>query len=79
MSDSASSHSKMQWQQQAEQYLRQEEYDRAATLYEQAIEAEPDVKFHYWYLGLALLLQDKATEAQTTWLMAMDKLETEQV
>jgi len=79
MSDSASSHSKMQWQQQAEQYLRQEEYDRAATLYEQAIEAEPDVKFHYWYLGLALLLQDKATEAQTTWLMAMLDGEPEQL
>lgn len=59
------------WQQQAEQYLIEKDYSKAATLYERAIEAEPDIKSHYWHLGLMLLLQGEETEAQTTWLLAV--------
>lgn len=67
------------WQQQGYQYLIQGNYSKAIEVYEQLIEAEPDVKSHYWYLGLVLLLQGQETEAQTTWLLAMAEGEPEQV
>ncbi|AOX01411.1 O-linked N-acetylglucosamine transferase, SPINDLY family protein [Moorena producens PAL-8-15-08-1] len=67
------------WQQQAEQYLIQGDYSKAATLYEQAIEAEPDVIAYYWHLGLLFLLQGQETEAQTTWLLVMAEAESEQL
>ncbi len=66
------------WQ-QASQWLIQGDYYKAASFYEQAIESEPDVKFHYWNLGLSLLLQGKEDEAQATWFMAMMDNEPEQV
>jgi predicted O-linked N-acetylglucosamine transferase (SPINDLY family) len=66
-------------QQQAHKSLIQGNYTQAASRYEQAILAEPDVKSHYWHLGLVLLLQGQAVEAQTTWLMAMMEGEAEQV
>lgn len=56
---------------QAYQFLIQGDYIKAAGLYEQAIDVEPEEKSHYWYLGLALLLQGQETEAQTTWLFGM--------
>ncbi len=68
-----------QWQEPAYQCLLQGNYDRAANLYEQAIAAEPDVKSHYWYLGLVLSLQGQQAEAQTTWLMGMLEGEPSQV
>jgi predicted O-linked N-acetylglucosamine transferase (SPINDLY family) len=68
-----------QWQEQADQCLIRGNYTQAASGYEQAISAEPDVKSHYWYLGLVLLLQGQEVEAQTTWLMAMMEGEPEQV
>ncbi|HAA26596.1 MAG TPA: O-linked N-acetylglucosamine transferase, SPINDLY family protein, partial [Cyanobacteria bacterium UBA8553] len=52
---------------------------QAASYYEQAILTEPDFKSHYWNLGLMLLLQGQAVEAQTTWLMGMMEGEAEQV
>ncbi|MEQ8752030.1 MAG: O-linked N-acetylglucosamine transferase, SPINDLY family protein [Coleofasciculus sp. G1-WW12-02] len=67
------------WQQQANQCLIQGDYSQAASLYEQAIEAEPDVKSHYWHLGLLLLLQGQETEAQMIWLLPMAEGEPEQV
>ncbi|NEN97293.1 MAG: O-linked N-acetylglucosamine transferase, SPINDLY family protein, partial [Moorea sp. SIO3I7] len=67
------------WQQQAEHYLIQGNYSKAASLYEQAIEAEPDVISYYWHLGLLFLLQGQETEAQTTWLLVMAEAESEQV
>jgi predicted O-linked N-acetylglucosamine transferase (SPINDLY family) len=63
----------------AYQCLLQGDYYQAATLYEEAITTEPDIKSHYWYLGLALLLQQKETEAQTTWLLGMLEGQPEQV
>ncbi len=68
-----------QWQQQAHQYLIRGNYTQAASRYEQAILVEPDVKSHYWHLGLMLLLQGQEVEAQTTWLMGMMEGEPEQV
>ncbi|MGF1491527.1 MAG: O-linked N-acetylglucosamine transferase, SPINDLY family protein [Microcoleaceae cyanobacterium] len=67
------------WQQQAEQFLLNESYQDAADLYEQVIEAEPDVRSHYWNLGLMLLLQGQEAEAQTTWLLAMAEGDETQV
>jgi predicted O-linked N-acetylglucosamine transferase (SPINDLY family) len=68
-----------QWQEQGYQLLLRGSYDRAATLYEQAIAAEPDVKSHYWYLGLVLLLHRQEAQAQTTWLMGLMEGEPSQV
>lgn len=67
------------WQEQAQQYLVQGQYGQAAKLYEQAIIAEPEVKSHYWHLGLLLLLQEQEAEAQMTWMLAMAEGEPEQV
>ncbi|GAX41101.1 TPR repeat-containing protein [Tolypothrix sp. NIES-4075] len=67
------------WQQQAEECLIQSDYYKAAIIYEQAIEAEPEVKSYYWHLGLMLLLHGQEAEAQTTWLMAMMEGEPEQI
>ena len=66
-------------QQQAKQYWLEPDYIKAANLYEQAIEAEPDIKSHYWHLGLMLLLQGQEEEATTTWLLAMVDGTPEQV
>ncbi len=68
-----------QWQEQGYQFLLRGKYNQASALYEQAITAEPEVKSHYWYLGLVLLLQGQETEAQTTWLMAIMEGEPSQV
>ena len=65
--------------QSAVEYLLAGNYVRAASLYEQAITTEPEIKSHYWYLGLTLLLQGQETEVQATWLMALMEGNTEQV
>ncbi|MEQ9486654.1 O-linked N-acetylglucosamine transferase, SPINDLY family protein [Coleofasciculus sp. F4-SAH-05] len=67
------------WEEVAYQFLFQGDYAQAASYYERAIEAEPDVKSYYWHLGLILLLQGQETEAQTTWLWAMADGEPEQI
>jgi len=66
-------------QQRANQYLLQGNYTQVAYLYEQAIAAEPEIKSHYWHLGLMLLLQGQEAEAQATWLLAMAEGEPEQI
>ncbi|HEY9796533.1 MAG TPA: O-linked N-acetylglucosamine transferase, SPINDLY family protein, partial [Leptolyngbyaceae cyanobacterium] len=65
--------------QQATDCLIQGDYRQAATLYEQAITTEPDVKSHYWHLGLVLFLQGQEAQAQTTWLLGMWEGEPDQV
>ncbi|MBD1869055.1 O-linked N-acetylglucosamine transferase, SPINDLY family protein [Cyanobacteria bacterium FACHB-471] len=66
-------------QQQAYQILVQGNYAKAASLFEQLIESEPEVWLNYWYLGLLMLLQEQEVEAQTTWLLALSESEPEQV
>ncbi|WP_051470002.1 O-linked N-acetylglucosamine transferase, SPINDLY family protein [Fischerella sp. PCC 9605] len=66
-------------QQKGYELILQGNYLQAASIYEQAISKEPDVKSHYWHLGLILLLQGQEVEAQTTWFMAMMEGEPEQV
>ncbi|MFP4299045.1 MAG: O-linked N-acetylglucosamine transferase, SPINDLY family protein [Spirulinaceae cyanobacterium] len=58
-------------QQQADQAFLNADYPQAAQLYEQAVKLEPENRRLYWYWGLALLLQNQATEAQTTWLLGV--------
>ena len=67
------------WQQQADKFLLGGNYPQAENLYDQAIEAEPEIKSHYWHLGLMLLLQGQEAEAQTTWLLGMAEGEPEQI
>ncbi|WP_414579542.1 O-linked N-acetylglucosamine transferase, SPINDLY family protein [Anabaena sp. CCY 9402-a] len=69
----------IQHSQHAEKYFLTGNYIQAASIYEEAIAIEPDVKSHYWYLGLILLLQGQEVEAQTTWFMAIMEVDTEQV
>lgn len=65
------------WHPKALDCWQQNQYEKAAELYSQAIEAEPEVKSHYWHLGLMLLLQGEEAEAQTTWLVALAEGEPE--
>jgi predicted O-linked N-acetylglucosamine transferase (SPINDLY family) len=65
------------WHQQAQQQLLQGNYAEAASLYEQAIAAEPETKSHYWHMGLALLLDGQEAEAQTVWMMGVMEDESE--
>ena len=58
---------------QGQALLQAGKYDQSVSFYEQVIEAEPSVISHYWYLGLAYLLQEQEEAAQTTWLMAMSE------
>ncbi|NEN89893.1 MAG: O-linked N-acetylglucosamine transferase, SPINDLY family protein [Okeania sp. SIO3H1] len=67
------------WQQQATQCLLNGEYAKGASFYEAAIAKEPEVKSHYWHLGLMLILQEQEVEAQTTWLLAMADGEAEEI
>jgi predicted O-linked N-acetylglucosamine transferase (SPINDLY family) len=78
MNKSAFINPQVNYQQKGYELLLQGNYPQAASIFEQAIATEPDVKTHYWYLGLILLLQGQELEAQTTWLMAMMGGETEE-
>jgi predicted O-linked N-acetylglucosamine transferase (SPINDLY family) len=69
----------MNWHIEAFQSLINKEYDQAISLYDQAMVAEPSVKSHCWFMGLALLLQGQETEAHLSWLMAMADGEPEQI
>jgi predicted O-linked N-acetylglucosamine transferase (SPINDLY family) len=51
--------------------MQAKNYPLAATLYEQAIQQDPDQRSNYWNLGLALLLQGQEAEAQMAWLMPL--------
>ncbi len=59
--------------------LHQGDYEAAQGFYEQAIALEPDTATHYWYLGLALLLQGDEAAAHTTWMVPMLAADAEQV
>lgn len=67
------------WPPQIDKWLLQKDFDSAIDFYEQAIETNPAVKFHYWHLGLLWLLQHHEEEAQTVWLMALADGEPDQI
>jgi predicted O-linked N-acetylglucosamine transferase (SPINDLY family) len=60
-----------------QQYVQKGDWDSALQLYEQAIAAEPNVKSHYWQLGLLLLLQGQEEEAQIVWFDALSTTESD--
>lgn len=64
---------------QVQALLQEGKYDQGIRFCEQAIETEPDVINHYWYLGLAYLLYGQEEAAQTTWLVAMSQGTSEDI
>ncbi|MBW4686212.1 MAG: FkbM family methyltransferase [Komarekiella atlantica HA4396-MV6] len=66
-------------QKQAYQYLLLGEYDQAQSIYEKAIEFEPNLKANYWHLGLLLLLQDQQVEAHTAWFLGIAQSTPEEI
>lgn len=79
MPSSHASNQLSDWQPQPYTWLLADNYQEAINFYEAAIQAEPLVASHYWYLGLLLLLQGQEVEAQTTWLMGMAECEPDQI
>jgi tetratricopeptide (TPR) repeat protein len=69
----------MNWQQQAQTLVSVNRYDEAVNIYEQAIEAEPEVVTHYWHLGLVYLLLGQEEQAQATWLFPMSQGTAEEI
>ncbi|NET17608.1 MAG: O-linked N-acetylglucosamine transferase, SPINDLY family protein, partial [Okeania sp. SIO1H6] len=67
------------WQEEVKKCWLENNYARVATLYETAINAEPEIKSHYWYLGLTLLLKGEEAEAQTAWLLGMGDGDGEEI
>ena len=60
----------------AEELFNEGRYEEASTLYEEQIELEPEIKSHYWHLGLCLLFQGQPEDAQMTWWMTLDENES---
>lgn len=67
------------FQQEINNYLKQGNYTKAIKLCESVISEEPDVLCHYWYLGLALLLDGQEAEAQMTWMLPMSEADPEEI
>ena len=51
------------------------DFDQAVNLYEEAITLETQIRSNYAYLGLAMLLQGRESEAQMVWFSAVDDVE----
>lgn len=66
-------------QEQTSELLAQGKYSQISSLYEQIVAAEPNVISHYWYLGLAYLLEGHEEEAQTTWMLALADTDPEEI
>jgi predicted O-linked N-acetylglucosamine transferase (SPINDLY family) len=58
---------------QAYELLVQGCYAQSILSYEYEISLKPDLKELYWYLGLALLLSERESEAQMTWFVALSE------
>jgi predicted O-linked N-acetylglucosamine transferase (SPINDLY family) len=69
----------MTWHPIAYQQLIEKNYHSAVVFYEQVLETESEEISHYWYLGLACLLDEQEDAAQTTWLFAMSQGSDEEV
>ncbi|QLE54766.1 O-linked N-acetylglucosamine transferase, SPINDLY family protein [Nostoc sp. TCL26-01] len=68
-----------QWHQRAEKLFLSGNYIQAANIYEEAIAVEPEIKLHYWYLGLMLLLLGQDAEARKKWLLAVQEEKAEKI
>jgi predicted O-linked N-acetylglucosamine transferase (SPINDLY family) len=61
----------MNWHPELAVLLAEDNYPEVAKFYEQLVEVEPNITSHYWYLGLACLLQGQEDEAQAAWLLGV--------
>lgn len=52
-------------------YLAQHKYSEAIAFYKKSIESDPTLMSNYWYLRLALLLQEQESEAMAIRLDAL--------
>ncbi|MCA2642583.1 MULTISPECIES: O-linked N-acetylglucosamine transferase, SPINDLY family protein, partial [unclassified Microcystis] len=68
----------MSWHNEVKTALENNQYDIVSQFYEELIEKEPLEISHYWYLGLAYLLQAKEEEAQATWLLVFTQGEEQE-
>jgi predicted O-linked N-acetylglucosamine transferase (SPINDLY family) len=69
----------LSWHPRANQLLQDELYDQVAEFYEHLLDEQPHEISHYWYLGLAYLLQQREEDAQTTWMAPTLDAEPEQI
>ncbi|WP_335191084.1 class I SAM-dependent methyltransferase [Nostoc sp.] len=60
-------------------YLAQHKYSEAIAFYKKSIETDPTLMSNYWYLCLALLLQEQKSEAMAIWLSILEKADIEKV
>ncbi len=66
------------WLPSAQEYLKNKDYDNVVSLYENIIANEPETIDHYFYLGLAYLLQKEEEEAQNTWFYVFCQADEEE-
>jgi hypothetical protein len=69
----------MSWQNEVKTALENNQYDIVSQFYQELIEKEPLEISHYWYLGLAYLLEAREEEAQTTWLFVLSQGEEQEM
>ncbi|GCL49218.1 hypothetical protein NIES3804_07720 [Microcystis aeruginosa NIES-3804] len=69
----------MSWQNEVKTALENNQYDIVSQFYEELIERETTEISHYWYLGLAYLLQAKEEQAQATWLFVLSQGDEQEV
>jgi predicted O-linked N-acetylglucosamine transferase (SPINDLY family) len=64
---------------QAVSCFEQGDHTQASDLWQEAIAADETQVGYYWYLGLALLLQNQEAEAQLTWMTPLLEAEPSQI
>jgi hypothetical protein len=69
----------MSWHSQVEPAIIQGDFSQVSQFYEEITEKEPLEISHYWYLGLAYLLEGRQEEAQTTWLFVLSQGDEQEV
>ncbi|MGI0479171.1 O-linked N-acetylglucosamine transferase, SPINDLY family protein [Geminocystis sp. CENA526] len=57
------------WLSSTIKFLETQNYQEVINIYENLLKNNPDEITYYWYLGLAYLLNQQETEAQTTWFI----------
>jgi predicted O-linked N-acetylglucosamine transferase (SPINDLY family) len=69
----------MSWHSQVEPAIIQGDFWQVSQFYQELIEKEPLEISHYWYLGLAYLLEAREEEAQTIWLFVLSQGDEQEV
>jgi len=69
----------MSWHSHIEPAIIQGDFSQVSQFYEEITKKEPLEISHYWYLGLAYLLEGREEEAQTTWLFVLSQGDEQEV